>query len=77
MRRHRDSDLTDLVRHTIIWIAVVLWLAWSYAMQAPSGGPYTDGVRNAFTLVLAVVVPLISLVFLVAWVGQLRSRNER
>jgi len=77
MQRHRDGELDDLVRNTIIWIAVVLWLAWSYFVQQPPGDAYTDTVRDAFTIVLAIVIPLISLIVVIAWVSALRNRQER
>ena len=77
MQRHRDGELDDLVRNTIIWIAVVLWLAWGFLVQDPPSDAYADTVRDAFTIVLAVVIPLISLVVLVAWVSALRDRKER
>jgi hypothetical protein len=77
MQRHRDGELDDLVRNTIIWIAVVLWLAWGYFVQEPPGDAYTDTVRDAFTNVLAFVIPLISLIVVVAWVSALRNRRKR
>lgn len=73
MRRHRDGEINDLARNTIIWIAVVIWLAWSYLLQTPPAGPYSDGVRNAFTLVLAVVIPVVTAIVVVAWIGALRN----
>lgn len=77
MQRHRDGRIDDLVRNTIIWIVVVIWLAWGYIVQAPAGDAYSDTVRNAFTIVLVVVVPLVSAVVIAAWVGALRERSER
>lgn len=76
MRRHRDGELSDLVRNTIIWIAVVVWLGWSYVIQTPAGGPYTDALRSAFTIVLAIVVPLVSAIVVVAWIAVLRNPHE-
>lgn len=76
MRRHRDGELDDLVRNTIIWIAVVLWLVWSYVVQEPPGDAYTDTVRDGFTVVLAMVIPSISLVVVLAWWGALRDRRN-
>ncbi|HEY9326075.1 MAG TPA: hypothetical protein VIS26_05850, partial [Candidatus Limnocylindria bacterium] len=64
-------------RNTIIWIAVVLWLAWGYFVQEPPGDAYTDTVRDAFTIVLAIVIPLISLIVVLAWVSALRDRQRR
>ena len=77
MQRHRDGELDDLVRNTIIWIAVVLWLAWGYFVQEPPGDAYTDTVRDAFTVVLAIVIPFVSLIVLIAWVSALRNRQKR
>ena len=74
MQRHRDGDISDLVRNTIIWIVVVIWLVWGYVLQTPPADPYSDGVRNVFTIVLAIVIPLVSAVALGAWVGALRKR---
>jgi heme/copper-type cytochrome/quinol oxidase subunit 2 len=76
MQRHRDGELDDLVRNTIIWIAVVLWLGWGYFVQEPPGDAYTDTVRDAFTIVLAIVIPLISLVVVLAWWSALRNRQK-
>jgi len=77
MQRHRDGELNDLARNTIIWIAVVLWLAWGYFVQEPPGDAYTDTVRDAFTIVLVIVIPLVSLIVVAAWVGALRDRQRR
>ncbi|TMF55989.1 MAG: hypothetical protein E6I19_06390 [Chloroflexi bacterium] len=74
MQRLRDGEIDDLVRNTIIWIAVVIWLALGYLLQTPAGGPYTDGLRHAFTIVLAIVIPLVSAIVIAAWVGALRKR---
>ena len=76
MQRHRDGELDDLVRNTIIWIAVVLWLAFSYFVQEPPGDAYTDTMRVAFTVVLAIVIPLISLAIVLGWWSALRNRRE-
>jgi len=73
MRRFRDGEIDDLIRNTIIWIAVVAWLAFNYTLQTPAGGPYTDGLRHAFAVVLAIVVPLVSAIVIAAWVGALRK----
>ena len=77
MQRHRDGDLDDLVRNTLIWIGVVIWVAWSYFVQNPPGDAYTDTVRDAFTVILAILIPLISAIVIIAWVGALRARSER
>jgi hypothetical protein len=74
MQRHRDGERSDLVGNTIIWIAVVIWLGGSYVLQTPAGGPYTDTLRSAFTIVLAIVVPLVTAVVIFAWIDALRDR---
>ena len=53
--------------------AVVAWLALNYMLQTPAGGPYTDTVRHAFAVVLAIVVPVVSAIVIAAWVGALRK----
>jgi heme/copper-type cytochrome/quinol oxidase subunit 2 len=77
MRRHRDGELSDLVRNTIIWIVVVIWLAWSYVYQAPPADSYTDATRNVFTVILLIVIPLTSAIVLFVWVDALRDRRDR
>ena len=68
--------MSDLVRNTIIWIGVVIWLALGYMFQTPPGDAYEDIVRNAFSVVLAIVIPLMSAIIVVAWIGALRDQNE-
>ena len=75
MRPPPRSDLTDLVRNTVIWIAAVLWVAIGYVFQTPPAGPYSDAVAKAFAAVLAIVVPLVSLFIAIAWVIVLRARR--
>ena len=69
--------MQDLVRNTIIWIGIVIWLALGYLFQAPPTDAYDDSVRKAFTIALAVVIPLFSAIFIVAWIGALRARDRR
>jgi hypothetical protein len=69
--------MEDLVRNTIIWIAIVVWLALGYLFQAPPTDAYDDSVRKAFTIVLAIVIPLFSAIVIVAWIGALRERHRR
>ena len=76
MRRHRNRDMSDLVRNTIIWIGVVIWLVFGYVFQTPPGGAYEDMMRSAFTVMLAIVIPLMSATIVVAWIGALRDQNE-
>lgn len=76
MQRHRDGDFSDLIRNTIIWIGVVIWLALGYIFQNPPGDAYTDTVRDTFMWVLAILIPLMSAIFVVAWIGALRDRDR-
>lgn len=76
MQRPRDGERSDLVRNTIIWIVVVFWLGWSYLLQTPAD-PYTDATRNAFTVILTIVIPLISAIVVVVWIAELRKRRSR
>ncbi len=76
MQRHRDGERSDLVRNTIIWIVVVIWLGWSYLFQTPAD-PYTDATRNAFTVILAIVIPLMSAIVVVVWIAELRKHRQR
>jgi len=73
VRRVRDGEIDDLIRNTIIWVAVVIWLAISYMLQTPAGGPYTDGLRHAFAVFLVIVIPLVSAIVVAAWVGVARK----
>src|SRR2546428_6040741 len=57
---NRD-DLTDLRRNTVIWIAVVLWLGVNYLLAITPAGPFGDALPNAFSVVLAAVIPRVSL----------------
>ncbi len=52
----------------------MIWLALGYILQTPAGGPYTDALRRVFTIVLAIVIPLVSAIVIAAWVGALRKR---
>ena len=53
------------------------WLAWSYMIQIPPGGPYADALQTAFLAVLAVVIPVITALFIAAWIAVLRRHRER
>jgi hypothetical protein len=68
--------MSDLVRNTIIWIGVVIWLAFGYIFQTPPGGAYEDMLRDAFTAMLAIVIPLMSAIIVIAWFGALRDRPQ-
>lgn len=71
----RDG-FAELRGNTLLWIAVVIWLVWGYLGQTPPGGPYTEGLRGAFVAVLAVLVPLVSSLIVVAWIVALRDRRR-
>ncbi len=68
------NDRNDLIRNTVIWIVVVLWVVWGYLVQAPPTDAYADAFRRAFTLILAVVIPVISGLIAVPWLVALRRR---
>lgn len=65
-----------LARNTVIWIAVVIWLAWGYSFQTPAGGPYEDGLRNIFALFLAVLIPFVSAIVVIAWISVIKRRRS-
>ena len=71
------DDLITLRRNTAIWIAVVVWLGVNYLVALPPAGPYAGAMQTAFTLFLALVVPLVSLLIAVAWVLALRGRGQQ
>jgi hypothetical protein len=77
MQRHRDGDTSDLVRNTIIWIGIVIWLALGYILQNPPADAYEDTVRDTFMLILAILIPLMSAVLVFAWIGALRDRTKK
>jgi heme/copper-type cytochrome/quinol oxidase subunit 2 len=66
------KDLADLRRHTLIWIGALLWLGAGYALQDPAKDPYDAAERAAFSYAMLVVIPLITAVFVFAWVNVLR-----
>lgn len=68
MKRDRD----DLARNTLIWLGVMIWLAWGYVVAPPPENAYDDTFRHAFALILAVVIPLISGVIAWSWLVVLR-----
>ena len=71
------DDLSTLRRNTAIWIAVVLWLGVNYLVALPPAGLYAAAIQTAFTVFLALVVPLVSLLIAVAWVLALRGRGQQ
>jgi hypothetical protein len=73
----KGDDLAALRRNTAIWIGVVLWLGVSYLVALPPAGPYADAMQTAFTVFLALVIPLVSLLIAVAWALALRGRGQQ
>ena len=72
MPERRDDHLVGI---TVIWVGLLAFIAWGYVFQTPPGGPYTDFMRKAFAVLLAVVVPSVSALILVSWVLVLRQRR--
>ena len=68
----RRRDLADLRRHTLIWIGALVWLGAGYALQDPARDPYDAAERTAFSYAMLVVIPLITGIFVFAWVSVLR-----
>ena len=73
MAERRDDHLVGI---TVIWVGLLAFIAWGYVFQTPPGGPYTDFMRKAFAVLLAVVVPSVSALILLSWVITLRQRRR-
>ena len=73
MADQRDDRLVGI---TVVWVGLLAFIAWGYIFQTPPGGPYTDFMRKAFAVLLALVVPSVSAVILVSWVIVLRRRGQ-
>src|SRR2546427_10446982 len=73
---NRD-DLTDLRRNTVIWIAVVLWLGVNYLLAITPAGPYANTLQTAFTVFLAVGIPLVPPLFAATSVPALPGPGRR
>src|SRR5262249_10841944 len=71
----KRNDLGDLRRHTLIWIGALLWLGLGYAFQDPAKDPYDAAERAAFSYAMLVVIPLVTGIFVFAWVNVLRRRR--
>lgn len=61
---------------TLIWIGVLLWLGVNYLLAIQPAGPYADAMQTGFTVFLALVIPLVSLLIAVAGVLALRGRGR-
>ena len=73
MAERRDDHLVGI---TVIWVGLLAFIAWGYVLQTPPVGPYTDFMRKAFAVLLAVVVPSVSALILLSWVITLRQRRR-
>jgi len=71
-----EDPFGDLRGNTIAWIAVVIWLVLGFIGQTPPGGPYTETVTRFFAAILAVIIPLVSLLIVAAWIVALRERRR-
>ena len=71
-----EDPFGDLRGNTIAWIAVVIWLVLGFIGQTPPGGPYTETVTRIFAAILAVIIPLVSLLIVAAWIVALRERRR-
>jgi uncharacterized membrane protein YozB (DUF420 family) len=76
MEGSQRDPFGDLRANTIAWIAVVIWLVFGFVGQTPPGGPYTETVTRIFAAILAVIVPLVSLLIVAAWIVALRERRR-
>ena len=76
MDRPQQDPLADLRANTLAWIGVVIWLVLGFLGQTPPGGPYTETVTRIFAAILAVVIPLVSLLIVAAWIVALRERGR-
>lgn len=72
----RERDLTDLRRNSAIWLFAEIWIGAGYVLQEPAKDPYDAAERYAFTLAMAIIIPLISAGFLIAWWPLLASRRR-
>jgi hypothetical protein len=77
MRGSPQGPIANLRANTVVWIAVVIWLVWGYLGQTPPGGPYTEGLREIFVAIIAVVVPVITLILVFGWILALRDPQRQ
>ena len=71
-----SRDISDLIRYTLIWTFVLVWLGLGLAYTTPPAGPYSDLILTVFKLALGVVLPAVSLFLVVSWVVVLRDRRR-
>src|SRR3989442_13779545 len=74
MPDRRDDHLVGI---TLVWVGLLAFIAWGYIFQTPPGGPYTDFMRKAFAVLLAVVVPFFSALILVSRRCRRTGRSSR
>ena len=72
----RRKDLADLRRHTLLWIGALVWIGAGYALQEPARDPFDAAERTAFSYAMLIVIPLVSGIFVFAWVNVLRRRRS-
>jgi nitric oxide reductase large subunit len=77
VKSHEKDELADLRGLTIVWILLVVWLAWGYLIQPQPAGPYADAVATAFATALAVIIPAVSAIVALGWIAALRRRRDR
>ena len=71
-----SRDLEELIRYTLIWTFVLVWLGLGIAYTTPPAGPYSDLILTGFKVMLAVVLPAVSLFLVVSWVVVFRERRR-
>ncbi len=75
IEERQRRDLEDMRRNTIIWIAGLVWIGSSYAIQDPARDPFDAAERAVFSYAMLVLIPLVTAAFVVTWVGILRRRR--
>ena len=70
----RRRDLADLRRNTAIWIGSLIWLGAGFALQEPARDPYDIAERSVFSWAMLILIPLITGVFVLAWIRFLRRQ---
>ena len=72
----RRRDLGDLRRHTLIWLGALIWIGAGYVLQDPARDPFDAAERSVFSYAMLVVIPLITTIFVFAWVSVLRRAQR-
>ena len=75
MNERKARDLGDLRRHTLIWIGALIWIGGGYALQEPARDPFDSAERATFSYAMLIVIPLVTGIFVFAWVSVLRRRR--